>query len=69
VLDQPDERQRVVADVGPVERRELAVELDQQAERREVLDPAQLGQVGLGSRPGASSCSKTSLGSVRRTAS
>ena len=38
LLDQPDEAHVLVGDVGPVEGMELAVELDQQAERREVLD-------------------------------
>ena len=54
VLDQPDERQLAVGDVGPVEGRELAVELEQQAQRGEVLDRAQaFARRRPPSRPGA----------------
>ena len=45
MLDHADERQLGVGDVGPVERREAAVELEQQAERGVVLDAVQPPQV------------------------
>ena len=45
VLDQPDERQVAIGHVGPVEVAERPVELEQQAERGEVLD-RRLGEAG-----------------------
>ena len=45
LLDQADERDLPVGDVGPVERRELLLDLEQQAQRGLVLGRAQLGRV------------------------
>ena len=44
VLDEADERQLRVGDVGPVERAEAAVELEQQAQRGVVLDALAAGR-------------------------
>ena len=50
VLDEADERHLGVGDVRPVERRELPVELEQEAERRVVLRRPQPAEVGVADR-------------------